>query len=86
MFGATESGMARIDWIPPGGDASQRAKNDLATATKVIAEEGGEVLGVGSYLQKEGEKRIFYFDFVINNHTEESPPKDEEPLRCLFQS
>ncbi len=54
IIGASEEGTARIDLTLGGGG------NDLASASNIIAEEGGEILGVGTYREKQGTNPIFY--------------------------
>jgi acetoin utilization protein AcuB len=53
VMGASEEGSSRIDSLLEQG-------HDLALASKTIAEEGGEVLGVGTYREKWDESRVCY--------------------------
>jgi acetoin utilization protein AcuB len=53
VLGASEEGSFRIDFLLDQG-------HDLALASKTIAEEGGEVLGVGTYREKWDESRVCY--------------------------
>lgn len=54
VMGASEPGTARIDLLLEGEEAG------LADASKTIAEEGGEVLGVGTYRERWGESPVCY--------------------------
>ena len=53
LMGASEEGSSRIDFVLEQG-------HDLALASKTIADEGGEVLGVGTYREKWEESRVCY--------------------------
>jgi acetoin utilization protein AcuB len=53
MMGASEEGSSRLDFLLDGS-------HDLALASKTIAEEGGEVLGVGTYKETWEESRVCY--------------------------
>jgi acetoin utilization protein AcuB len=53
ILGASEEGSSRIDFLLEEG-------HDLSLASKTIAEEGGEVLGVGTYKEKWEESRVCY--------------------------
>jgi acetoin utilization protein AcuB len=53
VMGASEEGSSRIDFLLEEG-------HDLSLASKTIAEEGGEVLGVGTYREKWEESRVCY--------------------------
>lgn len=54
VMGASEKGAIRIDLILEGKG------HDLSSASKAIADEGGEVLGVGTYREKWKESPVFY--------------------------
>lgn len=54
VMGASEPGTARIDLLLEGEGTG------LADASKTIAEEGGEVLGVGTYRERWGESPVCY--------------------------
>ena len=54
VMGASEEGAIRIDLMLEG------ERYDLSSASKAIADEGGEVLGVGTYREKWKESPIFY--------------------------
>jgi acetoin utilization protein AcuB len=53
VMGASEEGSSRIDFV-------LEQSHDLALASKTIAEEGGEVLGVGTYREKWDKDRVCY--------------------------
>jgi hypothetical protein len=52
-MGASEVGSSRIDFLLEEG-------HDFVLASKTIAEEGGEVLGVGTYRERWDESRVCY--------------------------
>jgi acetoin utilization protein AcuB len=54
VMGASEEGTTRIDLLLEGEGC------DLAGASKYIAEQGGEILGLGTYREKWGEIQVFY--------------------------
>lgn len=54
VMGASEEGAARIDLLLEGEGY------DLTGAAKTIAEEGGEILGVGTYRERWGKSPVFY--------------------------
>lgn len=54
VMGASEAGTARIDLLLEG------EQYGLASASKAIVEEGGEVLGLGTYRERWGESPICY--------------------------
>ncbi len=54
VMGASEETSTRIDFV------LQEEGGGLAEASKIIAEEGGEVLGVGTYRGKWGESPVCY--------------------------
>ncbi len=54
VMGASVSGAARIDLLLEG------TTQDLTGASKIIAEEGGEILGLGTYREKWGESHVCY--------------------------
>lgn len=53
VMGASEEGCSRIDLLLSGA-------SDLANASMVIAEEGGEILGIGTYREKWEENPVCY--------------------------
>ncbi|MGH7773005.1 MAG: CBS and ACT domain-containing protein [Candidatus Binatia bacterium] len=54
VIGASDESTIRIDLLLEGEG------HDLADASKTIAEEGGEILGVGTYREKWGESPVCY--------------------------
>ncbi len=54
VMGASVSGTVRIDLILEG------KRQDLTSASKIIADEGGEILGLGTYREKWGESHVCY--------------------------
>jgi len=54
VMGASQESTSRIDLLLEGGE------RDFATASKTIAEEGGEILGVGTYREKWDETPVCY--------------------------
>ncbi len=54
VMGASEEGAARIDLLLEGEG------HDLSSASKTIAREGGEILGVGTYRERWAENPVFY--------------------------
>jgi len=53
VMGALEEGSSRIDFVLD-------EKHDLALASRTIAEQGGEVLGIGTHKEKWEESRVCY--------------------------
>jgi acetoin utilization protein AcuB len=54
VMGAAQGGSTRIDFVLEGDERS------FAEATRIIAREGAEVLGVGTYREKLGENPVCY--------------------------
>ena len=54
VMGASEETSTRIDFVMEGEEKG------LAEASRIIAQQGGEVLGVGSYRKKWGESPVCY--------------------------
>ena len=54
VMGVSVSGAARIDLLLEG------KRQDFTSASKIIAEEGGEILGLGTYREKWGESHVCY--------------------------
>jgi hypothetical protein len=52
-MGASEEGSSRIDFV-------LGPQHDLTLASKTIAEEGGEVLGIGTHREEWDESRVCY--------------------------
>jgi acetoin utilization protein AcuB len=61
VLGVYGEGAARIDVV------FDQDKFDLAGASKIIAQEGGEILGLGSYRDKWGESPVYYLRFSSAN-------------------
>jgi acetoin utilization protein AcuB len=61
VLGVYGEGAARIDVV------FDQDKFDLAGASKIIAQEGGEILGLGSYRDKWGESPVYYLRFRSAN-------------------
>jgi len=53
VMGASEEDSCRIDLLLEGGE-------DLSTASKIVAEQGGEILGVGTYREGWGGSPVCY--------------------------
>jgi acetoin utilization protein AcuB len=54
MMGASQGGSTRIDFVLQGEE------HGLVEATRIVAREGGDVLGVGTYREKLGEDPVCY--------------------------
>ena len=54
VMGASEEGTIRIDLLLEGNG------NDLSAASQAIADEGGEIFGVGTYREKWEESPVYY--------------------------
>ncbi len=61
VMGVYAKGAARIDVV------FDQDKFDLAGASKIIAQEGGEILGLGTYRDRWGENPVFYLRFCSVN-------------------
>jgi acetoin utilization protein AcuB len=61
VLGVYGEGTARIDMV------FEQDKFDLAGASKIIAQEGGEILGLGTYRERWGESPVFYLRFCSAN-------------------
>jgi len=61
VMGASRGGSTRIDFVREGEE------HGLTEATRIIAREGGEVLGVGTYREKLGENPICYLRLISGN-------------------
>ncbi len=61
VMGASEEGTIRIDLLLEGEGY------DLTSASKAIADEGGEILGLGTYREKWEENPIFYLRLQATN-------------------
>jgi acetoin utilization protein AcuB len=70
VMGASERGSARLDFVLEGEELG------FVEATRIIAREGGEVLGVGTYREKLGENPVCYLRLLSGN-----PEKIAKALR-----
>jgi acetoin utilization protein AcuB len=70
LMGASRGGSTRIDFILEGEE------HGLIEATRLVAREGGEVLGIGIYRDKFGDNPICYLRLVSGN-----PDKIAKALR-----
>jgi acetoin utilization protein AcuB len=61
VMGASRGGSTRIDFVLEGEE------HGLTEASRIIAREGGEVLGVGTYREKLGENPICYLRLIASN-------------------
>lgn len=61
MMGASKGGSTRIDFILEGEE------HGFIEASRVIAREGGEVLGIGTYREKLGDRPICYLRLIAGN-------------------
>lgn len=74
LMGASKGGSTRIDFILEGEE------HGMIEATRLVAREGGEVLGIGIYRDKLGENPICYLRLISGN-----PDKIAKALRmCGF--
>ena len=58
VMGASQGGSTRIDLVLEGEE------HGLVEATRIVAREGGEVLGVGTYKEKLGENPVCYLRLI----------------------
>ena len=61
LMGASTGGSTRIDFVLEGEE------HGLTEASRIIAREAGEVLGVGTYREKLGENPICYLRLISGN-------------------
>ena len=61
VMGAARGGSTRIDFVLEGEE------HGLTEASRIIAREGGEVLGVGTYREKLSENPICYLRLISGN-------------------
>jgi len=61
VMGASRGGSTRIDFVLEGEE------HGLTEASRIIAREGGEVLGVGTYREKLSENPICYLRLISGN-------------------
>ena len=70
VMGASEPGSARLDFVLEGEE------HGFAEATRIVAREGGEILGVGTYREKLGENPVCYLRLLSGD-----PEKIAKTLR-----
>lgn len=70
VMGASEGGSARLDFVLEGEE------HGFVEATRIVAREGGEVLGVGTYREKLAENPVCYLRLLSGN-----PEKIAKALR-----
>ena len=70
VMGASEGGSVRLDFVLEGEERG------FVEATRIIAREGGEVLGVATYREKLGEDPVCYLRLLSGN-----PEKIAKALR-----
>jgi acetoin utilization protein AcuB len=70
MMGASKGGSTRIDFVLEGEE------HGLVEASRIVAREGGDILGIGTYRDKLGENPICYLRIVNGN-----PDKIAKALR-----
>jgi len=70
VMGASQGGSSRIDFVLEGEE------HGFVEATRTVAREGGEVLGVGTYREKLGENPVCYLRLLTGN-----PEKIAKALR-----
>ena len=61
VMGASHGGSTRIDFVLEGEE------HGFVEATRLVAREGGEVLGVGTYREKLGENPVCYLRLLSGN-------------------
>lgn len=61
VMGASHGGSTRIDFVLEGEE------HGFLEATRLVAREGGEVLGVGTYREKLGENPVCYLRLLSGN-------------------
>lgn len=61
VMGASHGGSTRIDFVLEGEE------HGFVEATRLVAREGGEVLGVGTYREKLGESPVCYLRLLSGN-------------------
>jgi acetoin utilization protein AcuB len=71
VMGASHGGSTRIDLVLEGEE------HGLIEATRIVAREGGEVLGVGTYRENPGEDPVCYLRLISGN-----PEKITKVLRA----
>ena len=71
VIGASHGGSTRMDLVLEGEE------HGLVEATRIVAREGGEVLGIGTYRERPGEDPVCYLRLIS-----ETPEKISKALRA----
>ena len=71
VMGASHGGSTRMDLILEGEE------HGLLEATRIVAREGGEILGIGTYREKPGEDPVCYLRLISG-----TPEKISKALRA----
>ena len=61
VMGASRDGSTRIDFVLEGEE------HGLTAASRIVARDGGEILGVGTYRHKLGDNPVCYLRLVAGN-------------------
>jgi acetoin utilization protein AcuB len=61
LMGATHGGSTRIDFVLEGEE------HGLTEASRIVARDGGEILGIGTYRHKLGDNPVCYLRLVAGN-------------------
>jgi acetoin utilization protein AcuB len=61
VMGASRGGSTRIDFVLEGEE------HGLTEASRIVARDGGEILGVGTYRHKLGDNPICYLRLMVGN-------------------
>ncbi len=77
VMGVSEKGTFRIDLLLAGNG------HDLTSASQIIAEKGGEILGVGTYREKWEESPVFYLRLRGGNPNQVAAILKEEGYEVL---
>ncbi len=77
VMGVSEKGTFRIDLLLAGNG------HDLTSASQIIADKGGEILGVGTYREKWEESPVFYLRLRGGNPNQVAAILKEEGFKVL---
>jgi len=77
VMGVSEKGTFRIDLLLAGNG------HDLTSASQIIADKGGEILGVGTYREKWEESPVFYLRLRGGNPNQVAAILKEEGFEVL---
>ncbi len=61
MMGASQTSSTRIDFVLEGEE------HGLVEASRIVAREGGKILGIGTYREKVGENPVCYLRLLAGN-------------------